>query len=194
MKGACMAEEQNITQEEIEKQDAENTDIQAGNEEVALDSNDMKQLENSENLLEQRLKEAQDQYLRVHADFENVKKRLEREKAQALEYANQGILKDLLPIIDTIEKALESAKALDNGDKIAEGLELTLGNFIKMINKHHVEVIDTENGFDPNIHEAIMQVQNDNKEDGEIQQVLQKGYKYKERTLRPAMVSIVKNS
>lgn len=189
-----MAEEQNITQEEIEKQDVENTDIQADNEEVALDSNDMKQLENSENLLEQRLKEAQDQYLRVHADFENVKKRLEREKAQALEYANQGILKDLLPIIDTIEKALESAKALDNGDKIAEGLELTLGNFIKMINKHHVEVIDTENGFDPNIHEAVMQVQNDNKEDGEIQQVLQKGYKYKERTLRPAMVSIVKNS
>lgn len=194
MKGACMAEEQNITQEEIEKQDVENTDIQADVEEVSLDSNDMKQLENSENLLEQRLKEAQDQYLRVHADFENVKKRLEREKAQALEYANQSILKDLLPIIDTIEKALESAKALDNGDKIAEGLELTLGNFIKMINKHHVELIDTENGFDPNIHEAVMQVQNDNKEDGEIQQVLQKGYKYKERTLRPAMVSIVKNS
>ena len=186
-----MTENQNIKQEETEQSD---TNIQAGSEEVAPDSNDIEQLENSEHLLEQRLKEVQDQYLRVHADFENVKKRLEREKAQALEYANQGILKDLLPIIDTLEKALESAKTLDNGDKIAEGLELTLGNFIKTLNRHNVEMIDTENGFDPNLHEAVMQVANDSKEDGEIEQVLQKGYRYKERTLRPAMVSIVKNS
>lgn len=188
-----MAEDNN-TQEESKQPDTENADIQANSEEVTQDSNDIEQLENQEYLLEQRLKEVQEQYLRVHADFENVKKRLEREKAQALEYANQGILKDLLPIIDTLEKALESAKTLNNGNKIAEGLELTLGNFIKTLNKHNVEVIETENGFDPNIHEAVMQAPNDSKEDGEIQQVLQKGYRYKERTLRPAMVSIVKNS
>ncbi len=98
-----------------------------------------------------------------------------------------------MPIIDTLEKALESANALPSGDKIAEGLNLVLGNFSKVLGKHGVEAINTEDGFDPNLHEAIMQVKDDEKEDGAIKQVLQKGYKYKERTLRPAMVSIVKN-
>mgnify|MGYP003377581638 CR=1 FL=1 len=152
------------------------------------DSEEIAKFEQDESLLEQKIKDLQDQYLRTHADFENVKKRLEKEKAQALEYANQNILKDLLPIIDTLEKALESANALPSGDKIAEGLNLVLGNFSKVLGKHGVE-----DGFDPNLHEAIMQVKDDEKEDGAIKQVLQKGYKYKERTLRPAMVSIVKN-
>ncbi|TLE10687.1 nucleotide exchange factor GrpE [Helicobacter bilis] len=157
------------------------------------DSEEIAKFEQDESLLEQKIKDLQDQYLRTHADFENVKKRLEKEKAQALEYANQNILKDLLPIIDTLEKALESANALPSGDKIAEGLNLVLGNFSKVLGKHGVEAINTEDGFDPNLHEAIMQVKDDEKEDGAIKQILQKGYKYKERTLRPAMVSIVKN-
>lgn len=178
--------------EEAKQQDTKETNMQADSEELP-ESDSAEQEENKDNQLELKLKEAQEQYLRVHADFENVKRRLEREKAQALEYANQSILKDLLPIVDTLEKALESAKTLDNGDKIAQGLELTLSNFIKVLNRHNVEVIDAKDGFNPNVHEAVMQVPNDNKEDGEIEQVLQKGYKYKERTLRPAMVSVVKN-
>lgn len=188
-----MAEEHNIAQEETKQPNITDEEIQVDSQEEALESNDIEQLENSEHLLEQRLKEVQDQYLRVHADFENVKKRLEKEKTQALEYANQNILKDLLPIIDTLEKALESANALENGDKIAEGLNLTLGNFLKVLSQHGVESVNTNDGFDPNLHEAIMQVKNPEKEDGQIEQVLQKGYKYKERVLRAAMVSIVKN-
>ncbi|MDY5950786.1 MULTISPECIES: nucleotide exchange factor GrpE [Helicobacter] len=169
------------------------TDDEADTLESTEDSEEIAKFEQDESLLEQKIKDLQDQYLRTHADFENVKKRLEKEKAQALEYANQNILKDLLPIIDTLEKALESANALPSGDKIAEGLNLVLGNFSKVLGKHGVEAINTEDGFDPNLHEAIMQVKDDEKEDGAIKQVLQKGYKYKERTLRPAMVSIVKN-
>lgn len=143
--------------------------------------------------LELKIKELQDQYLRTHADFENVKKRLEKEKAQALEYANQNILKDILPVADTLEKALQSAKTLENGEKIAEGIELTLSNFHKILGKYGVELIGLDSGFDPNLHDAIMQVKNPEKEDGQIEQVLQQGYKYKERVLRPAMVSLVKN-
>ncbi|WP_285818534.1 nucleotide exchange factor GrpE [Helicobacter bilis] len=169
------------------------TDDETDTLESTEDSEEIAKFEQDESLLEQKIKDLQDQYLRTHADFENVKKRLEKEKAQALEYANQNILKDLLPIIDTLEKALESANALPSGDKIAEGLNLVLGNFSKVLGKHGVEAINTEDGFDPNLHEAIMQVKDDEKEDGAIKQVLQKGYKYKERTLRPAMVSIVKN-
>ena len=166
---------------------------ETNNIESQIDSEEIAKFEQDEHILEQKIKDLQDQYLRTHADFENVKKRLEKEKAQALEYANQNILKDLLPVIDTLEKALESANALPSGDKIAEGLNLVLGNFNKVLSKHGVEVINTEDGFDPNLHDAIMQVKDDEKEDGAIKQVLQKGYKYKERTLRPAMVSIVKN-
>lgn len=169
------------------------TDDETDTLESTEDSEEIAKFEQDESLLEQKIKDLQDQYLRTHADFDNVKKRLEKEKAQALEYANQNILKDLLPIIDTLEKALESANALPSGDKIAEGLNLVLGNFSKVLGKHGVEAINTEDGFDPNLHEAIMQVKDDEKEDGAIKQVLQKGYKYKERTLRPAMVSIVKN-
>lgn len=169
------------------------TDDETDTLESTEDSEEIAKFEQDESLLEQKIKDLQDQYLRTHAYFENVKKRLEKEKAQALEYANQNILKDLLPIIDTLEKALESANALPSGDKIAEGLNLVLGNFSKVLGKHGVEAINTEDGFDPNLHEAIMQVKDDEKEDGAIKQVLQKGYKYKERTLRPAMVSIVKN-
>lgn len=170
-------------------QNSEEEDVK----EIETDSSEIAKFEQGEHLLEQKIKDLQEQYLRTHADFENVKKRLEKEKAQALEFANQNILKDLLPIIDALEKALESANALPSGDKIAEGLNLVLGNFSKVLSKHGVEDINTEYGFDPNLHEAIMQVKDDEKEDGAIKQVLQKGYKYKERILRPAMVSIVKN-
>ena len=157
---------------DIENEDVSNdlestqTDDETDTLESTEDSEEIAKFEQDESLLEQKIKDLQDQYLRTHADFENVKKRLEKEKAQALEYANQNILKDLLPIIDTLEKALESANALPSGDKIAEGLNLVLGNFSKVLSKHGVEAINTEDGFDPNLHEAIMQVKDDEKEDG----------------------------
>ncbi len=174
------------TESTMKDDEKEQTDIKD-------EEGDIENLSNSEHLLELKIKELQDQYLRTHADFENVKKRLEKEKAQALEYANQNLLRDILPVADTLDKALESANSLENGEKVAEGLNLTISNLLKILNKYGVELIDASNGFDPNLHDAIMQVKNQEKEDGQIEQVLQKGYKYKERVLRPAMVSIVKN-
>jgi molecular chaperone GrpE len=69
---------------------------------------------------------------------------------------------------------------------------LTLDNFVKVFEKHHIKVVSHEDGFDPNYHDAVMQVESDEHESGEIVQVLQKGYTYKERLLRPAMVSVAK--
>lgn len=141
---------------------------------------------------EAKFKELEGEYLRVHADFENVKKRLEREKYQALEYCYEGIAKDLLPVVDTLEKALESAK--NAGDEaISEGIKLTLENLLKVLNKHGIELIAESGEFDPLLHDAIMQVPSSEVEEGQIVQTLQKGYRYKERTLRPAMVSVAKN-
>ena len=148
--------------------------------------------------LKQQLQEAQDKYLRVHADFENIKKRLEKEKYQAIDYASEKFAKDLLSPIDTLEMALaaeEAGKELPTEEllkKLKEGVELTIKNFYTAFEKHDITVVETDGEFDPNLHDAVMQVNSDEHEDGQIVQQLQKGYKYKERLLRPAMVSICK--
>ena len=143
--------------------------------------------------LEQQLKDSEDKYLRVHADFENIKKRLEREKYQAIDYASEKFAKDLLATIDTLEMAIvalqSDAPAEELLPKIKEGVELTLKNLIGSFEKNNISAVEADE-FDPEHHNAVMQVQSDDHENGQIVQVLQKGYKLKDRLLRPAMVSI----
>ena len=144
--------------------------------------------------LEQQLKESEDKYLRVHADFENIKKRLEREKYQAIDYASEKFAKDLLAPIDTLEMALQSANVdLDAAEllkKLKEGIELTIKNFNTTFEKHNISKIETDGEFDPNVHNAVMQVDSADHESGQIVAELQKGYMLKDRLLRPSMVSI----
>ena len=142
-------------------------------------------------MLDAAYKELEEKYMRAYADFENVKKRLEREKNQALEYAYEKIAKDLLPILDALDNAKAAAK---EHSAILEGIALVQDNFLKILSRHGVEAIDTSGEFDPNLHECIMQVAKPEAQDGQIAQVMQQGYKYKERTLRPAMVAVVKNN
>ncbi len=147
--------------------------------------------------LRDKLKEAEDKYLRVHADFENTKKRLEREKYQLLDYAYEKFAKDLLPVIDSLDMALassqnENADKAELFEKLKEGISLTMDNFIKVFKNHGVDIVDTNEGFDPHLHEAIMQTPSETHDEGAIVAVLQKGYKYKERVLRPALVSVCK--
>lgn len=141
-------------------------------------------------MLDAAYKELEEKYMRAYADFENVKKRLEREKNQALEYAYEKIARDLLPVLDALDSAKEAAK---EHEAIAQGIMLTQESFLKALQKHGVESINTDGEFDPNVHECIMQVNKPEAENGHIAQVMQRGYKYKERTLRPAMVAVVKN-
>ena len=144
--------------------------------------------------LEEQLKQSEDKYLRVHADFENIKKRLEREKYQAIDYASEKFAKDLLAPIDSLEMALQSANAqLDAGEllnKLKEGIELTIKNFNTTFEKHNISKIETDGEFDPNVHNAVMQVDSADHESGQIVAELQKGYMLKDRLLRPSMVSI----
>jgi molecular chaperone GrpE len=142
---------------------------------------------------EAKAAEAEDKFLRTHADFENIKKRLEREKYQAIDYASEKFAKDMLSTIDTLEMALSSANSEANAEelleKMKEGIELTLKNFATVFEKHDISVVET-NEFDPELHNAVMQVASEECENGQIVQVMQKGYKFKDRLLRPAMVSI----
>ncbi len=142
---------------------------------------------------ELKYQEMHEKYLRVHADFENVKKRLERDKSMALEYAYEKIALDLLPVIDALLGAHKSAAEEDKESALTKGLELTMEKLHEVLARHGIEGIECLEEFDPNFHNAIMQVKSEEKENGKIVQVLQQGYKYKGRVLRPAMVSIAKN-
>ncbi|TLD87882.1 nucleotide exchange factor GrpE [Helicobacter sp. MIT 05-5294] len=191
-----MQEKTEVEPNENETFDDSQEDLEKNSEsqEERMEESDCKEA------LQAQIGELKDQYMRAYADFENTKKRLIRDKDQALEYAYEKIAKDLLPSLDTLEIALktirDSKEASENqGEilgKIEEGIALTLDNLLKTLAKHGIEPILTEGGFDPNFHDAIMQVQSDTHESGEIVAEMQKGYKYKERVLRPSMVSIAK--
>ncbi|MCQ2881503.1 nucleotide exchange factor GrpE [Helicobacter pylori] len=142
---------------------------------------------------ELKYQEMREKYLRAHADFENVKKRLERDKSMALEYAYEKIALDLLPVIDALLGAYKSAVEVDKESALTKGLELTMEKLHEVLARHGIEGIECLEEFDPHFHNAIMQVKSEEKENGKIVQVLQQGYKYKGRVLRPAMVSIAKN-
>ena len=181
--------------EQLEQEVLEETATQECEKEVCEEAKEPTQEEQIAQLKEQ-LQQSEDKYLRVHADFENVKKRLEKEKYQAIDYASEKFARDLLPPIDSLQMALKSAQ-LELGaeellGKLKEGIELTLKNFNTVFEKHDISTVETNGEFDPNFHDAVMQVDSAEHEDGQVVQELQKGYKYKERLLRPAMVSICK--
>jgi len=196
-------EEKKINEENVEENKKEKNTSNKDLEEVkeSTDSNEdgvdeLHKCQEKVNELENKLKEAEDKYLRVHAEFENIKKRLEREKIQAIEYASEKFAKDLLSSLDTLDMALNSLK-VENADphklikQIEEGIELTKKNLLKTFEKHGIKEVETDE-FDPNIHDAVMQESSENHADGAIIEVLQKGYKFKDRLLRPAMVKICK--
>ncbi|WP_425358062.1 nucleotide exchange factor GrpE [Sulfurimonas autotrophica] len=151
-------------------------------------------VENELDLLQKELAELKDKYARVHADFDNIKKRLEREKYTAVEYANEKFAKDMIPVVDSLEMALKSADSDADPQelmkKLKEGIELTLKQFTTALEKHGVTMVSHEEPFDPNIHNAVQSVDSENVESGEIVQTFQRGYKYKDRPLREAMVVV----
>ena len=140
--------------------------------------------------------EYKDKYLRAHADFENSKKRLEKDKMNAVAYANESFAKDILAVMDSFENALASMEETEDSsevlEKMKEGVTLTHEQLKKVLEKNHIKAVACEGEFDPEVHQAIMQVESDTHESGEIVQVMQKGYTIKDRVLRPAMVSTCK--
>ncbi len=135
-----------------------------------------------------------DKYARVHADFDNIKKRLEREKYSALEYANEKFAKDLIPVVDSLSMAIgasaSEAEATVLLEKLKEGVELTMKQLLSVLEKHGVTPVDESEPFDPNIHNAVQKVDSEEHQSGAIVTTFQKGFRYKERTLRDAMVVI----
>ena len=153
-------------------------------------------VENEFDLLQEELIALKDKYARVHADFDNIKKRLEREKYTAVEYSNEKFAKDMIPVMDALQMALTSTATVtdpqEHLDKLNEGIELTLKQFTTSLEKHGVTMVSHDEPFDPNIHNAVQAVDSEDVESGQIVQTFQTGYRYKNRPLREAMVIVAK--
>ncbi|MBW2584103.1 MAG: nucleotide exchange factor GrpE [Deltaproteobacteria bacterium] len=138
--------------------------------------------------------EAHDRFLRVSADFENYKKRTAREMEDFRKFANESLIKLLLPAVDNLERALDSAGNNRQADNpIYEGVQMTLAEILKIFEKFHVKPIESlEKPFDPSFHQAVMQEENDNHPDKTVLKELQKGYLMHDKLIRPSMVVVSK--
>ena len=132
--------------------------------------------------------EIEDRLLRVAADFDNYKKRVAREREEYVAHANERLLKELLPILDDLERALDAVGQHEEAT-VEEGVRLVHRSLAALLEKNGVREIATEGMFDPHVHEALLS-QPSEAEEGTVIQVLQKGYLLGDRVLRPARVVI----
>lgn len=130
-------------------------------------------------------------YVRERAETENFKKRLQREKAEALRFAVEPLAKDLLPVIDNLERAVDHAASGGNGQPLLEGVRLVLKNALDVLERHGVTRVEATGGpFDPNRHEAVMQVPDVRRPPNQVVEQFAPGYTLHDRLLRPATVSV----
>ena|SRR5438477_9449163 len=150
---------------------------------------DLAQLQDERNSLFEQL-------ARVQADFRNAQKRLETEKIQAIQFANSRLLTAILPVIDNFERAIDVDPAKADVSTLRKGLEIVYDQFMTALKQQNVEVIAPEPGtpFDPNRHQALMQQPSDQYTEPTVTQLLQKGYAFHGRVLRPAQVAVSKIS
>ena len=142
--------------------------------------------------LKDKNKELENKYLRSEAEIQNMQNRYSKERAQLIKYESQSLAKDILPAVDNLERALSVEADDDVSKQLKKGVKMTLDSLTKALKDHGIVEIEAEDvKFDPTLHQAVQTVvaENDDQKD-HVVQVLQKGYQYKDRTLRPAMVVV----
>ena len=142
---------------------------------------------------EKESKENYQRYLRQVAEVDNFKKRVNREKEDAIRYANENLIKDILPVIDNLERAIAHAQGGGNGKPLVEGVEMVLRGLLDVFSKHGVVQVPAVGAvFDPGKHEAMAQVESSEYEPNTIIDEHHKGYLFRDRLLRPALVTVAK--
>lgn len=169
---------------------------EAAETEVVAEDNDEPSLEDEVARLQEDLAAARDAALRAQADAQNVKRRAEQDVEKARKFALERFSGELLPVVDNLERALESTAGDDEALRpIAEGVELTLKSFLDVLGKNNIEVVDPQGEpFDPNLHQAMSMVENPEVEPNTVVAVMQKGYTLNGRLIRPAMVMVSKGT
>lgn len=143
--------------------------------------------------VQEELLAAQDKYLRLAAEFENYKRRSQRDISESIKFANESLLKNLLPVIDNLERAIQSGKDAGMVNAVMEGVELTHKSFLETVEKLGVRQISSAGQpFDPSRHQAVAQVETDTLKPSTVVEEFQKGYFLHDRILRPAMVTVSK--
>ena len=181
--------------EEIKKSSENNKPDQSANNDSGDDN------EKEEKSLEEKMTELEDKLARTFAEMENQRRRFEKEKIDAFEYGGYTFAKEALNLIDNLER---SKNILENDEKLknTEALKKTLDHFdiiykdvISIFNKNSITPIESINKkLDPNLHQAMMEIEDDNKEPGTIIQEIQKGFMLKDRLLRPSLVGVAKKT
>jgi len=138
---------------------------------------------------EQVEQEVDDRLLRLAADFENYKKRAARERQETIAFANERLLKELLPILDDLERALNAAEQHEEA-QLEEGVRLVHRSLGSLLERQGVKEIATEGKFDPHVHEALLAQPSEEAEQGDVLDVIQKGYTLGDRVVRPARVIV----
>ncbi len=155
----------------------------------------LKELESKLESAKNEAKENYDRFLRVSAEFENYKKRSTRQIDEFRKFANESLLKDMLCVVDNLERAVDSSQ--NDGVKnhtIVEGVTLTIDEISKIFKKFNVKpILSLNESFDPNFHQAVMQEETEDYHDNVVLKELQKGYQIHDRLLRPAMVIVSKS-
>ncbi len=170
------------------------------NEEKSLDQLALEQKLNEMSLLRESLedqknkaKEYYDQLLRLKAEFENYRRRVEKEKLDLVKFGQEDVLLKMLPFIDNVERALKAAREHDNHKTILEGLVMIEKEFKQFLKQEGVEQIKTqEEKLDPSLHHVVSQEESLDHEDDEILEEIQKGYNFKGKVIRPAFVKVAK--
>ncbi len=157
---------------------------------------EMEQLQEALKAQEEMAKEAQARYLRTLADHENYKKRTQKDQLEQIKYANEGLIKETLPVIDNLERAIAHSKETQDFEKMVEGVTMIQKQFLSVLDKFGVKPIESLNqAFDPFHHQSVGQVEVEGDPDVEENQVVeetQKGYFYNDRVLRPSLVMVSK--
>jgi molecular chaperone GrpE len=152
--------------------------------------NEMQEMEQ----LQAELAEARDKILRAQADLENYRKRSRRELEDERRYANVPLLKDLLPVVDNIERALEAAQKANEGGTLLEGIKMVKQQLTGVLSKHHAQEIKAlGQPFDPHLHEALTAQPSAEHPENTVVQVVQPGYQVYDRVIRPSQVIVSKN-
>ena len=183
-----------MAKEEI-KQTENNHDLEDKSSEVKADKK-----ENNETLPEEKIKNLEDKLARTLAEMENQRRRFEKEREDAFEYGGFAFAKEALNLIDNLERAkqsLENDETLKDKEtlkKSVEHIEIIYNDVISIFKKNNIEAIKSiDHKLDPNLHQAMMEIEDDSKDPGTIIQEIQKGFLMKDRLLRPSLVGVAKN-
>lgn len=141
--------------------------------------------------LKQKANEEEEKYLRLYAEFENYKRRMKQEASIIKDYQAQRVLTDVLPALDNMDRALKQEGESEDFLTFKKGVDMVYNDLLKSLKDNGLEEIESYNQpFDPNVHQAVMQDNNPDFESGVVTEELQRGYKLKNRVLRPAMVKV----